>query len=62
MARETKLQKFAKEQAEIVKKKWKKSIYDYVVVKNGKNYKLVKDTADLSYPDGFVTYLEDVLN
>lgn len=61
MARETKLQKFAKEQAEIVKKRWKKSIMDYVVVKNGKSYKVVRDNNDWDYPEGFVAYLDEAI-
>lgn len=61
MAKQTKLQKFAKEQAEIVKKRWKKSIMDYVVIKNGKSYKIVKENDGWGYPEGFVAYLYDAI-
>lgn len=64
MAKQTKLQKFAKEQAEIVKKRWKKSVDDYIIVKDKTGYKIQKDNDPYGIygqSDNFVNYLESVL-
>lgn len=63
MARETKLQKFAKEQVQIVKNKWKKSVRDYVIVKENRNYKLMHhDRNSFIVPDNTVAFLSGYNN
>lgn len=58
MARETKLDKFAKDAVVLVKNKWKKSVRDYVIVKEKKNYKLMYcNRYSFDTPDNTVAYL-----